>query len=269
MSDQDTSGWQPPPPPNVPLNDAEQITGPQMSVGQTLTGIFFEPTKTFESLRARPRFLIATVITIVAIMAFFTLFYQRIGQEKIVRAAIENSPRAADLSPEQREQQIQMQTKPIVKAIGFVAPVIGIAIFFAAGAGLYLLGAMLMGGKLSYKQSLAVWVYSGFPPALIAMVLNVVLLFIKSEDSYDIVQASRSGLVQANLSFLVDAKTSPAIWAILGSIDVFQFYGMFLAALGLRIVGKLSSGSAWAIVLTLFVIGVVLKVGGSILFGAM
>lgn len=266
MSDQDNSGFQPPtyiPPP------VEQPSGPQMSAGQTLTGIYFEPSKTFESFCTRPRFLVVTIITIVAIMAFFTLFYQRIGQEKIVRAAVENSPRMASMSPQEREQQIQMQTKPIFKVIGFVAPVIGIAVFFAAGAGLYLLGVMLMGGRLSYKQSLSVWAYSSFPPALIAMVLNIILLFIKSEDSYDIVLASRSGLVQANLSFLVDPKATPALYAILGSIDVFQFYGLFLAALGLRIVGKLSSGSSWAIVLTLFLIGVVLKVGGSILFGAM
>ena len=75
--------------------------------------------------------------------------------------------------------------------------------------------------------------------------------------------------MQANLSFLVDGKSSPALFAILGSIDAFQFYGMFLAALGLRLVGKLSSASAWTIVIVMFLIGVVLRVGGSILFGAM
>ena len=240
-----------------------------MSVGQTLTSIYFEPTRTFESLRARPRFLVATIIAIVAIMAFFTLFYQRVGQEKITRAAIETSPRTAQLTPEQREQQIQMQSKPIVKAFGYLGPIIGIAVFFAAGAALYLLGVMLMGGKISYKKSLSVWAYSSLPPTLIAMALNIILLFIKSEDSYDIVQASRGGLVQANLSFLVDPKASPAVWTILSSIDVFQIYGMILAAIGLRILGKLSSGSAWGIVITLSLIGVVLKVGASILFGAM
>lgn len=269
MSDQNTSEFQPPPPPEFPPGAVEQQIEPQMSVGQTLTGIFFEPTRTFESLRARARFLVALIISIVAIMAFTVLFLQRVGYERITREAIENSPRAADLSPEQREQQIQMQTKPVFKVIGYVAPVIGIAVFFAAGAGLYLLGAMLMGGKLGYKQALAVWTYSSLPPIILSMLINIILLFIKSEDSYDIVQASRTGLVQANLSFLVDGKTSPALFSILSSFDVFQFYGMFLAALGLRIVGKLSSGGAWGIVITLWLVGVVLKIGGSILFGAM
>ena len=30
-------------------------TGPEMSTPETLTGIFFEPSRTFEALRARPR----------------------------------------------------------------------------------------------------------------------------------------------------------------------------------------------------------------------
>ncbi len=268
MSDQDLPEFQPPPPPDFPPAETPP-DGPVMSIGETLTGIVFEPTKTYESLRARPRFLVAMIISIVAIMAFQVLFIQRIGYERITREAVENSPRAANLSADQKEQQIAMQNKPIVKAIGMVAPAIVIAVFFAVGAALYLLGSALMGGKLRYKQALSVWTYSGLPAIVVVMLLNILLLFIKSDDSYDVVMASRSGLVQANLSFLVDPKTSPAVYAILGSFDVFQFYGLFLAALGLRIVGKLSSGGAWGIVIALWLIGVVLKVAGSILFGAM
>jgi hypothetical protein len=268
MSDQDTSAYQPPPPPDFP-SDSEQPTGPKVPVTDTLTGIFFEPGKTFESLRNRPRFLIAMVISILAIMTFILLYTQRIGYDRIVREAIESSPRTSSMTPEQRQQQIEMQTKPIFKVIGYVAPAVLIVVFFFAGGGLYLLGTMLMGGKIRFKQALAVWTYAGFPPILLTSLLNIILLFIKSEDSYDIVQAQRTGLVQANLSFLVDGKASPVLYTLLGSLDVFQFYGLFLAALGLRLVGKLSSGSAWAIVITLFLIGVVLKAGGSILFGAM
>ena len=265
MSDQDTSEFQPPPPPDFP----PQPTGPEVSFGETLTGIFFEPTKTFESLRERPRFIVAMIISIVAIMTFTIMYTQKIGYDRIIREAIENSPRTAQLTPEQRQQQIEMQTKPIFKVIGYVFPVIFIAVFFLAIAGLYLLGTTLMGGRMRYKQALAVLNYSSLPPVLLTMLINIILLFIKAEDSYDIVQAQRTGLVQANLSFLVDGKTSPALFTILGSFDVFQFYGMFLAALGLRIVGKISSGTAWAIVIALFLIGLVLKVGFSLMFGAM
>jgi predicted Abi (CAAX) family protease len=91
------------------------------------------------------------------------------------------------------------------------------------------------------------------------MLLNIVLLFLKSPDDYDIVHASRRGLVQANLGLFVDAKASPVLATFLSSLDLFAFYGLFLAALGLRKVAKMSTGSAWGIVLTIWIIGVIVR----------
>jgi hypothetical protein len=257
-------GFQPPPPPPMP----EQPTGPQMSVGETLTGIFFEPGKTFESLRARPRFLIAALICTIFVVAFFVTFYQRVGFERVMREAIESSSQADQLSAAQKEEQVRIQSLPIVKAITYVSPAIVMAISFALGGALYLLGSAMMGGRLGYKQAIAVWVYSSLPPTVLAMLLNIILLFIRSPDDYDIIGASRRGLVQANLSFLVDAKAAPVLATLLGSFDVFTFYGLFLGALGLRLVGKLSSGSAWGIVLAIWIISVVLRIGFAVILGS-
>jgi hypothetical protein len=46
----------------------------------------------------------------------------------------------------------------------------------------------------------------------------------------------------------------------LGVIDVFGIYGLFLAAIGLRKTGKMSAGSAWGIVIAIWLIGVILRV---------
>ncbi len=266
-SDYQTSapeGFQPPPPPPMP----EQPTGPQMSVGETLTGIFFEPGKTFESLRARPRFLVAAVICTIMVVAFMVVFYQRVGFERVMREAVEASSQAGQMTAAQKDEQVRIQSLPIVKAITYASPLIFMAIVFAGGGALYLLGSAMMGGRLGYKQAIAVWVYSSLPPTVLAMLLNVILLFIRSPDDYDIIAASRRGLVQANLSFLVDAKTAPVLATLLGSFDVFAFYGLFLGALGLRLVGKMSSGSAWGIVLAIWIVSVVLRIGFAVLLGS-
>ncbi|HXL79637.1 MAG TPA: hypothetical protein VN951_02080, partial [Pyrinomonadaceae bacterium] len=94
---------------------------------------------------------------------------------------------------------------------------------------------------------------------VVSMILNIVLLFLKSPDDYDIVRASRRGLVQANLGLLIDMKAAPVLGTLLSSIDLFAFYGLFLAALGLKKVGKMSSGAAWGIVLTIWIIGVIVR----------
>src|SRR5687768_855401 len=82
-------------------------TGPSMTTAETLSGIFFEPSSTFEALRARPRFLIAALITLAAFMIFYVLFFQRLGYENIIRAQMQT--RAPDMSPEQVEQVIATQ----------------------------------------------------------------------------------------------------------------------------------------------------------------
>jgi hypothetical protein len=258
-------GFQPPPPP--PLPNKERLDGPSLSTGETLTGIFFEPGRVFESFRPKPRFLVAGIIIIVAVMAFTATFYARMGFEEVMRAAIEESPQAANLSPEQKEGAIRFWTGPIGKAVAIISPVFAIPIFIAAGAALYLLGVMAMGKSTTYSRTLAVWAYSSMPPILIAMLLNIVLVFIKQVEGAELVQASRRGLVRANLSFLVNPAENPVLATLLGAFDVFAFYGLFLAALGLQKVARLTQGSAWGIVLVLWIIGLVIKLAFSAISG--
>ena len=259
MSD---STFQPPPPPPAPQPE----TGPTVSTGEALASIFFEPGRVFDSLRIKPHFLVATLICIAFFGAFQLTFFSKVGYEKVIREAVENGPRSDQTTPEQKETSIRIQTGPIGKTLAIVSTPIFFAVFFAAGAALYLLGSMLMAKQISYKQAFAVWAYSSMPPIVLAMIINVILIFLKPID-YDIVSASRRGLVRANLSFLSDAKAAPILYTFLGTIDVFAFYGLFLAALGLRKVGKMSSGSAWGVVLTIWIIGLVIKIGIAAAFG--
>ncbi len=263
MSDPN-SEFQPPPPPSTGEPAGAATT---MSTKDTITGIFFEPSAVFESLRVRPRFLVATIICIVFFMAFQLSFFQKVGYERVVRESIENGPRADQMTPEQKDAAIRMQGSPIVKVITLASTPIVFAIIFVIGAAFYLLGSMLMAKQISFKQALAVWAYSSLPPIVLAMVINVILVFLKSPDDYDIVSASRRGLVRANLSFLSDARAAPILYTLMGAFDLFAFYGLFLAALGLRKVGKMSSGSAWSVTIGIFILGLVIKVALAGLFG--
>ena len=264
MSDPNLHSFQPPPPPS--FGQPSVPAGPTLSTTETLTGIFFEPGRVFEALRDRPRFLAATLIVIASALIFTFFLFQRVGYENIARAAIESNSRLAEMSPDQKEQLIQRQTSPVFKALAYVYPVIGTFIFFAIGAAVYLLGAMMMARSMSYWQALSVWAYSSMPPFVLIMLLNIVLLFLTSPDNIDMAHASR-GLVRANLGWLVSPSASPMLATALGAIDVFAFYGLFLAALGLRKVARLSSGAAWGIVIVVWVIGVVARIAFAGIFG--
>ncbi len=100
---------------------ATAATAPVMSTPETLGNIFFEPSRTFEALRDRPRFLVAALISILLFMAFYLLFMQRVGgYEAIARARIEASQ--PDMEPARRDEIIAAQSSPVFKAIGYLAP---------------------------------------------------------------------------------------------------------------------------------------------------
>ncbi|MBV9242798.1 MAG: YIP1 family protein, partial [Acidobacteria bacterium] len=127
------------------------------------------------------------------------------------------------------------------------------------------LGAKAFGGTGTFGQNLSVWIYSGFPPAVVAMIANFIVLALKSGDDIDIA-ASQRGLLHANLGFFVGSD-HPVIGTFLNTFDVFAVWGWILAAIGLRVTNKMSKGSAWALVLIITLIGLIFRLVGSILSG--
>ena len=154
-----------------------------------------------------------------------------------------------------------------IKALRYGGPIITLTLFFTIGAALYLLGVMAVGKSISYKQALAVWTYSSLPPTLLLMLLNLIILFIRTPDDDLAIVRGQGGLVHANPGLLIDGHANPALATAAGAFDLFAFYGLFLAAIGLRKVGRLSSGSAWAIALGLWIIGIILRVTFAAILG--
>jgi hypothetical protein len=228
---------------------------PTMSTPETLAGIFFEPERTFEALRERPRFLVVGLIILALSLGVITLVMQKVNFNEFITAQI----RKQTQDEAQRERATKIWTGPAGKFFVYGLPVVAVAVSFAAGGALYMLATMAMGGAIRYKQAVSVWGYSGFPPTLLASLVALVLLFMKAKEDIDL-NRSGAGLAVTNLGALLGAGSSPVLRAALGWFDVFTFYGMFLAALGLRKVGKLSAGSAWTIVLVFWFLAMIFSV---------
>jgi len=232
-------------------------TGAEMSTAETLTGIFFEPSRTFEALRARPRFLVAAVIIFLMTCAVTAVLYMRVDMGQFMRDRIEQSPNAAQISEQQKETQVK-----VGKMIGMIVIPLSVPIGIALGSALYMLLVMAFGGSISYLKSVSVWTYSWLPPAVLGTVIALWVLFLKSPDTI-----VPENLVATNPGALLGEGSSKVLVAFLRQIDLLRFYGLFLAALGLRKVAKISSGAAWGVVLTLYILGLLFAVGSAALFG--
>lgn len=240
---------------------------PQMSEVATLGSIFFEPGKVFEDLRRKPRFIFAGIIVAVLFTGYAFGLYYKIGNEgmrSFMSDQFDKNARTQSLTPEQKSNAIDLQLK-IGNIVRYVLPLI-IFVFFLIGGLFYWLGSKAFGGTGGFLTNLSVWIYSGLPPTVVGMIANFIVLGLKSADEIDIADSQR-GVIHASPAMFVDGHTAPVLATFLATFDIFLIWGWILAAIGLRITNKLSSGSAWAITLIIALIGVTFRIVSAVLSG--
>jgi hypothetical protein len=239
----------------------------QMSEAATLGSIFFEPGRTFEDLRRKPRFILATiVIALLSTIYMFGLYY-KVGDDAMRRFAteqVERAPGASSMNAEQKAMNVNMQMT-IGNVMRYAWPII-VAIVLLIGGVLYWLAAKAFGGDGGFLHGVSVFVYSSLPPAVIGSIANFIVLAFKSADQIDIATSQR-GVIHANPGVLLDGKSMPVLTTLVSTLDLFMIWGWILAAIGLRITNRLSSVSAWAIVLIFALIGIFFRVIGAFFSG--
>lgn len=250
---------------------AEAAGGPATSEGERLAGIFFEPSRVFQSLRARPHWLVPLLIIAVLSFAYTTAFTIRLTPERIISFTNDKVAERFNIPPERAEQmkaqQIEQAKSKPRTALGIFTTFVGAFLLMAFLAALYMLGVLLFGGRLGYWQALAVAVYAFLPIAVIGRILSLVLLYVKDPDDIHPI-LGQSGLVQDNLGVLVKAADHPVIYTVLTGFGILSFYHLWLTATGLRNAGgRVSTSAAWSVALIIWGLGLLLGAGFSALFG--
>lgn len=240
---------------------------PQMSEISTVANIFFEPGRVFEDLKRKPRFIIGGIIIALLVTAYTFGLTSKIGEAGIRRAVleqIEKSPQTSSMSQEQKNSAVEMNLT-IQKYTRYAVPIF-VFISFLIGGLFYFLGSKAFGGSGGFLHALSVWIYSSIPPTVVAMLANFIVLMLKSADEIDLT-ASQRGVIHANPGILLDGKAMPVLTTVVSTLDLFMIWGWILAAIGLRITNRLSSGSSWAVVIIIALIGLVFRVIGAFFSG--
>ena len=231
---------------------------PRMSEAASLGNVFIEPGNVFEDMRRKPRFVLASLIMIVLLSVFQVIFIEKVGLEEIVRARIESSKSTRDMSADQKDAIIKQQSGPVAKYITYGVTPVAVVLTFLIGALLYWGLSNAMGGSSTFSGGLSVWAYSGLAPGIVFFIGNLAVLLLKPIEEIDVAH-SQNGMLKASFAFFIDANSHPILSALIGAFDVFTIWGWILAAIGLQRVAKISSGAAWAVVLIVGAVGVMLK----------
>jgi hypothetical protein len=225
-----------------------------MSEVSRITGVLFEPAKTFEDIAERPRWIIPMLLIMVSVWAMLAIFTQRVGWETVVREQMERSPRTANLPADQREQGVAMGTKfAAVAGFGGTAIVIPVS-YLLVSAVLLGIAAGMLSAPVKFKQVFAVVCYSHIP-MILSSALAIVVVFLKGSEF------NMQNPLMFNPAAAMDPlATSKFVYSLASSIDLFSFWVIYLIATGLHVAGgkKLSFGSAlFAVILpwAIYVLG--------------
>jgi hypothetical protein len=220
---------------------APEPTPAAMGEFSRITGVLFEPTKTFEDVARRPKFLVPLVLTLLSALLVTFLFTQHVGWDRFMRQQMENSSRMQQVPAEQREQMLATQTKfgPIFATVGII---VGIPIYYLVASAVLLgIVAGIMSAPVKFKQVFAVMCYANMVGILSAG-LTIAVMFLKNPDQFNL----QNPLAFNPGAFMDPTSTSKFLYSLASSLDLFVIWTIILIAIGLKAAGgkKLSFGGA-------------------------
>ena len=242
----------------VPAPEAQATISP---FGR-ITGVLFSPGKTFEDIVRKPSWVLPlALITLLSIVVSFGI-NQRINWREFMSQQIEKSPRAAQMSAEQKQQQIEGGAKfsPVFTyCIGFLGPGIAALVIALVMWGAY---SLLGGASTNFGTAFSIASHA-FLTGLVSSPLFILVLYLKPFGTVDL-----ENPIATNLAALLPDEAAKWLVALCKSFDVFTFWTLILLAIGFAAVNpkKLKGSKSYTIAFSVWTVFVVLRVGWAFIF---
>lgn len=225
------------------------------NVFERMMGVLFSPGETFADIARRPDILAPLVIILILGYLSTALIIPKMDFSAMTAMQAEQMRKQNPNMSEEQLTQMEHITMATAKVFGWIGPLI-MVLWYAIVAGALLLAFRLFGGQGTYKQAFSTTLYAWMPLVLFTILMTVVVM---ARGTFDPTAAAT--LVKSNPAFLVDFKEQPVLFSLLASFDVFTIWTIALLAIGFATLSKTSIGKAVAIVFSLWICMVVVKLG--------
>ena len=230
---------------------------PAVSAPARVVGTFFSPVSTFESIAARPGFILPILLWTAASLLVTAFLLPKIDFDRMIRSSIEKRGQPV---PEERIQSIVARQKRMAPVLYNVIGVVSPALICLLVTLIYWASFKAFGWDFTFKQGFGATAHAFLPGVLGAFVL---LLVLTRQESVD--PTAMGDLLRSNLGFLVDKKSSPALHSLLESLDLFSLWSLVLLSIGYAAAARVSRKSSAGVVLTIWALYVLGKAGLSAL----
>jgi ABC-type multidrug transport system fused ATPase/permease subunit len=244
---------------------------PPMGPFEQTLGMYYEPAEVFRNLKIHPRWLVAALLISIAGSIYSFAFVSRITPERIASYMSEKLkgsgfPIPEDKIEEMRSQQIADAKSPVKRIGTAVNSFVAVVTLMAFLATIYLLGALMFGGRINFWQGMAIATHAALPIVLLQKLLSLAILYVKAPE-YLHPTLNQSTLIQDNLGVLFSPAQNPVLFAAGSTIGILTLYGVWLTATGIKNGGEgVSSAGGWTISIAIWFMLFLLAVCSALLF---
>src|SRR5712692_9455429 len=209
-----------------------------------------------------PVWLVPLSLLIVLSLVITFSIGQRVTWQRVVAQQIDQSSRASQMSPEQRQQAVERGAK-FAPIFGYVFGALGYPIIVVLMAAI-LMAAFNVLASAGVRFSAAMGIVAhACMPLMVSGLLAVVVIFLKDPENINL-----NNLLGSNLGALVASDSPKWLERLAISVDLFSFWVIFLLALGFSAVNpnKVSLGKGLGIVFSMWALLTLARVGLTAIF---
>lgn len=237
---------------------------PQASISPIgrIIGVFFSPKATFEDIARKPSWLLPVVISTILAIISTVVLNQRVNWRDYIVQQIEKSPRAAQLSAAQKEQQAEIGAK-FTKYAVYGGGVVGSVLFALIVGGVMMLAYNLFAGAgASFSQSFAIAAHTQLL-GIISTPIFLLVLLLRPAGTLD-----PDNPVATNVGAFLPEESAKWLLTLCKSLDIFTIWMLVLLAIGFAAVNprKLKGSKSYVIAFSVWGVFVVVKVLWAFIF---
>jgi Yip1-like protein len=240
---------------------ANTQTSTPLSEVERVVDTFVAPSKTFNDILRSSSWWLPWLLGALVPLGFSVAIQQKVGWDKTYSNILRQSSqtqqdRIAQLPPDQQARQKAIAAS-FTKYVVWASPVLGL-LFAAIAAGVLLMTLNFgLGGRATFGQMFAVWMYATLP-WLISGILGIVVLFAGLDaDAFNL-----KNPVGTNIGYYLPTDLPQWLIAFGTSLDILTIWVLVLLTIGCAIVARTKLASTaiavvgWWVLITLVKVGV-------------
>lgn len=223
-----------------------------------LIGALVAPGETFRAIGERPTWLPPLLLLILLGAAAGLVIQLKADPEEMVREQF--AALKMDVPQEQIDKAVEdAENRTTAAKVGLsVAGILVQAGIYALVALVFWVAFKMFGSEIDYVRSLATTAH-GYLPLAVGSLLNLPLMLSRETITFEDVR--NGGVLVSSLKALAPEDASTLTQVLLGSFDLFTIWTLVLLTIGYKAVAKVSTAVASGIVILLWLVYVVGKVG--------